>query len=144
MDADLTYRNEIISDSIIIRFPKYNFAEARAKAYNLYIQCEFSDNGQQNKTKLANKGLKVSESSEFLQCRHDSQKNTLDSFKKEMSKIQLAHYEITLDAFQKRIKLWKSFENSEIDISDARKKNTLIENNIDIQMQDKISQESKK
>ena len=133
MDADLTYRNDIISDSIIMRFPEYNFAEARSKAYGLYIQCEFSDNGQKNKTKLANKGLAVSESSEFLQCRHDSQKNTLDSFKKEMSKIQLAHYEITLDAFQKRIKLWKSFENNEINISNARKKNTLIENNIDIQ-----------
>lgn len=144
MDADLTYRNEIISDSIIIRFPEYNFAEARSKAYGLYIQCEFSDNGQKNKTKLANKGLAVSESSEFLQCRHDSQKNTLDSFKKEMSKIQLAHYEITLDAFQKRIKLWKSFENNEINISNARKKNILIENNIDIQMQEKISQGSKK
>ena len=51
---------------------------------------------------------------------------------------------ITPAIVQKRIKLWKSFENSEIDISDARKKNTLIENNIDVQMQDKISQESKK
>ena len=87
--------------------------------------------------------MKVSESSEFLQCRHDSQKNTLDSFKKEMSKIQLAHYEITLDAFQKRIKLWKSFENNEINISDARKKNNLIEKNIDTQMQEKISRRSK-
>ena len=64
MDADLTYRNEIISDSIVMRFPEYNFAEARSKAYGLYIQCEFSDNGQQNKMKLANEGLKVSESSE--------------------------------------------------------------------------------
>ena len=70
--------------------------------------------------------------------------NTLDSFKKEMSKIQLAHYEITLDAFQKRIKLWKSFENNEINISDARKKNDLIENDIDLQMQEKISREAKK
>ena len=82
MDTDIAYNDKVISDSIIIQFPEYNFAEARSRAYGLSIQCEFSDEGKINRDKLSKKGMKVSESSKYLQCRQDSQK-LLKEFKKQ-------------------------------------------------------------
>ncbi len=141
MDTDIAYNNKIISDSIIVQFPEYNFAEARSKAYGLSIQCEFSDQGKINREKLSKKGMKVSESSAYLQCRHDSQQ-LLQEFKKEMSKFQLIHFEVTMKSRLKSIKVWKDFEDNDISLSQARKKIIDIENNIDIQIQERLELQS--
>ena len=138
MDSDLSYQGNLVSDSIIIRFPEYTFAEARSKAYGLSIQCEFSEDGIKNRSELAKRGLSVSESSNYLKCYHDSQKNTLDSFTQEMTKYQLFHYNISMRALQARIKVWERFEDNEINIGQARKMNSVIEGNIDSEIQKKL------
>jgi len=137
MDTDIAYEDKIISDSIIFQFPEYNFAEARSKAYGLSIQCEFSDVGKVNRDKLSKKGMKVSESSEYLQCRQDSQK-LLKEFKKQMSKLQLIHYEVTMASRLASIEVWKNFERNRISLSQARKKIIEIDNNIDSQIQNRL------
>jgi len=134
MDHDLTYKNKLVEDTIYYQFPEYNFAEARAKSYDLFVKCEFSSEGQTRLKELNNQGMTLQESSHYLQCVHDSRSNTLDSFKKQMKKYQLAHYNITQDALLKRIDLWKSYEDNQISLNDARNKNKFIEDSIDVQM----------
>ena len=137
MDTDIAYNDKVISDSIIIQFPEYNFAEARSRAYGLSIQCEFSDEGKINRDKLSKKGMKVSESSKYLQCRQDSQK-LLKEFKKQMSKLQLIHYEVTMASRLESIEVWKNFERKRISLSQARKKILEIDNNIDSKIRDRL------
>ena len=137
MDVDIAHDSKIISDSIVFQFPEYNFAEARSKAFGLSTQCEFSDKGLIARDELSREGLKLSESSSYLKCRHDSQKNTLDSFKNEMTGFQLLVHELTLDSFSKRSLVWKDFENNNISLSVARKKSDLIQKNMDIEIEKK-------
>ena len=137
MDVDIAYNSEIISDSIIFQFPEYNFAEARSKAYGLSTQCEFSDKGLIARDELSKKGLSLSESSSYLKCQYDSQKNTLDSFKSEMTGFQLLTYELALDSLSKRLLVWKDFEDNNISLSTARKKSSLVQKNMDIKIEKK-------
>ena len=116
MDVDIAYQDKLISDVILVQFPEYSFSEARSKAYGLSIQCEFGKDGLAETEKLQGKGMKISESSKYLLCRHDSQKNTLDAFQKEMSKYQLASHVVHLKILKKRIDIWKDFENSRISL----------------------------
>jgi len=139
MDVDIAYNNKIISDSIIFQFPEYNFAEARSKAYGLFIQCEFSDKGLIARDELSKKGLSLSESSSYLKCQHDSQKNTLDSFKVEMTGFQLLTYELTLNSLSKRSLVWKDFEDNNISLSVARTKSSLIQKSMDVEIEKKYS-----
>jgi hypothetical protein len=139
MDIDIAYNSKIISDSIIFQFPEYNFAEARSKAYGLSIQCEFSDKGLIARDELSKKGLSLSESSSYLKCQHDSQKNTLDSFKVEMTGFQLLTYELTLDSLSKRSLVWKDFEDNNISLSVARTKSSLIQKSMDVEIEKKYS-----
>jgi len=134
MDYDIAKNGELISDQIYMRFPEYSFSEARAHAHNLFTQCEFSNKGKIRTKKLASKGLTASESSEYLQCRYDSNKS-IDSFTNEMSKIQRAHYEIVNATLNNRISLWKEYENNEISLSDARKKNLELVNSVETKME---------
>ncbi len=135
MDHDLSKNKKLISDQIYFRFPEYNFAEARAEAHNLFAQCEFSEKGKVRTKKLAALGLTAFESSEYLQCRYDSNKS-IEPFVNEMSKAQKGHYKIVNTSLEKRINLWKSFENKEISIEEARKKNGELEKNIDVEMKE--------
>ena len=135
MDHDVALNRELISDQIYMRFPEYNFAEARAEAHNLFTQCEFSDNGKARTKVLATKGLKASESSEYLQCRYDSNKS-IESFTKEMTRVQKGHYDIVNASLKERIGLWKSYENKEININEAREKNLVMENSVDVKMKE--------
>jgi hypothetical protein len=134
MDHDVAKNGELISDQIYMRFPEYNFSEARAHAHGLFTQCEFSNEGQIRTKKLASMGLKASESSEYLKCTYDSNKS-IDSFTNEMSKIQRAHYEIVNTTLENRISLWKSYEMNEINLSDARKKDLELVNGIETKME---------
>ena len=135
MDHDVALNKELVSDQIYMRFPEYNFAEARAEAQNLFTQCEFSDNGKARTKALAAKGLKASESSEYLQCTYDSNKS-IEPFTKEMTKGQKGHYDIVNATLEERIGLWKSYENKEININEARKKNLVMENSVDVKMKE--------
>ena len=137
MDIDIAYNSKIISDSIIFQFPEYNFSEARSKAYGLSIQCEFSDKGLVARDELSRKGLSLSESSSYLKCQHDSQKNTLDSFKSEMTGFQLLTYELRLNSLSKRFLVWKDFEDDNISLSAARKKSDLIQKDMNIEIEKK-------
>ncbi|MBT5644187.1 MAG: hypothetical protein HOJ42_03505 [Gammaproteobacteria bacterium] len=139
MDVDIAHNNKIISDTIIFQFPAYSYAEARSKAYGLSIQCEFSDKGLAARDTLSRKGMSLSESSLYLQCRHDSQKSTLDSFQGEMTRFQLLIHQLTLDSFFKRSLIWKDYEDNIISLSVAREKSNLIEKNIEIEIQKKYS-----
>ena len=135
MDHDIAMNKKLISDQIDIRFPDYNFAEARAHSYDLFIMCEFSDEGKARTQKLASYGLNANESSEYLQCTRDSN-DVIKPFVKEMSKAQKAQFKIVMEILEKRINLWKSFENNQISLSKARDKNQLLEEDIDKHMQE--------
>ena len=139
MDVDIAYNGELISDTVIFQFPEYNFAEARSKSYGLSIQCEFSGKGLAERERLSKDGLKISESSSYLRCRYDSQKNILDAFKVEMSSFQLLVYELTLDSLMKRSLIWKDYEDNNISLSSAREKNKFVEKNMDIKIQEKYA-----
>jgi len=134
MDHDVAKNGKLISDQIYMRFPEYNFSEARAHAHNLFTQCEFSNKGQIRTKKLALKGLKASESSEYLQCTYDSN-ISIDSFINEMSKIQRAHYNIVNTTLKNRINLWKAYEKNEISLSNAREKNLELVSSIETKME---------
>jgi hypothetical protein len=140
MDTDIAYKGKPISDQVIIQFPEYTFSEARSKAYNLSIQCEFSDEGLRDRDKLQQDGMQISESSKYLLCRHDSQKNILDEFMSEMSKFQLASHIVHLDILKKRVAVWQDFENSELSLSEARLKNKVIVDTLDSRLQKKFSE----
>ncbi|MEC7864449.1 MAG: hypothetical protein VX890_00840 [Pseudomonadota bacterium] len=140
MDVDIAYQDKLISDSILFQFPEYTFSEARSKAYNLSIQCEFSDEGLLDRDKLQKVGMQIFESSKYLQCRHDSQKYTLDDFMSEMSKFQLASHIIHLDILMERIKVWQDFENSRISLSEARSKNRALEEGLEVRVEKKFNE----
>ena len=142
MDHDLFKSEKLISDQIYLRFPEYNFAEARAEAHDLFVKCEFSDEGKERTKKLASMGLAASESSEYLKCRHKSNKS-IEPFVSEMSKAQKGHYDIVNMSLEKRINLWKSYENNEISIVEARKRNIELVNNVDIKMKELMCSLSK-
>ena len=135
MDHDVALNKELVSDQIYMRFPEYNFAEARAEAHSLFTRCEFSDNGKARTKALAAKGLKASESSEYLQCTYDSNKS-IEPFTKEMTRAQKGHYDIVNTSLEERIGLWKSYENKEININEAREKNLVMENSVDVKMKE--------
>jgi len=134
MDHDVAKNGKLISDQIYMRFPEYNFSEARAHAHNLFTQCEFSNKGQIRTKKLASKGLTASESSEYLQCTYDSN-ISIDSFANEMSKIQRAHYDIVNATLKNRINLWKAYEKNEISLSNAREKNLELVSSVETKME---------
>ena len=138
MDKDIAYKNNLIDDLISYRFPEYNFAEARSKAYNLSIQCEFSEEGIARREKLSLQGMTVFESSKYYTCRQNSQK-PLVPFKEEMSKAQLAHFEAVMSSIAKRITLWKKYEENNISLSKARQEDEIIEDSIDIEMRKKLN-----
>ena len=140
MDVDIAYQDNLISDSVLVQFPEYSFSEARSKAYGLSIQCEFGEEGLANREILQSRGMKVSESSKYLLCRHDSQKNTLDSFQGEMSKYQLASHIVNLKILRERVNIWEDFENSKISLSDARTKNESIESSLEMRLIKKFNQ----
>tara|TARA_B100001769_G_C22092154_1_gene589089 strand:+ start:104 stop:919 length:816 start_codon:yes stop_codon:yes gene_type:complete len=138
MDVDIAYQDKLISDAVLFQFPEYSFSEARSKAYGLSIQCEFGKEGLVNRDKLQSKGMKISESSEYLLCRHNSQKNTLDGFQNVMSKYQLASHIVHLKVLKERIVIWQDFENSKISLSSARAKNKNIESSLEMRLNKKF------
>ena len=72
LDHDIAKDGNVISDTVVYQFPEFSFSEARNKSYNQMIQCEFSDKGKVLLEKLAKAGMKITESSEHLQCRYDA------------------------------------------------------------------------
>ena len=133
MDHDIALNKELISDQIYMRFPEYNFAEARAYAFDLFAKCEFSDEGKERTKKLALNGLKSTESSEYIRCTYDSNKS-IEPFINEMTIMQKAHYDIVMLTMKERISLWESYENNEIDLDQTRQENLALENDIDVKM----------
>lgn len=142
MDHDLSIKKKLISDQIYMRFPEYNFAEARAEAHGLFVQCEFSEEGKARTKKLAAIGLKAFESSEYLQCEYNSNKS-IEPFIGEMTKAQKGHYDIVNSSLKKRIRLWKAYESKEININEAREKSLILVNDIDIKMKKLVCSLSK-
>ena len=122
------------------QFPEYSFSEARNKSYNQMIQCEFSEKGQ-NLLKLQKvKNMLIAESSDYLQCRYDARNDILTPFTKDMTRLQRHYHIVTLEALNKRIKVWKEFERGIINIKKARRENQKIEGEIDILMEKKLKQ----
>ena len=140
MDVDIAHQGKLISDTILFQFPEYTFSEARSKAYSLSIQCEFSDEGRLDRDNLQKVGMQISESSKYLLCRHDSQKNTLDDFMSEMSKFQLASHLVHLDVLMDRVAVWQDFENSKISLSEARSKNRELEDGMEERLTQKFTE----
>ena len=130
MDHDISHNNVLVSDVILYQFPEYNFAEARAKEHAMATQCEFSEEGLADRSKLQKKGLNLNESSKYLQCRYDSRNSILSSFKNKMTKIQAVHHEAILKSLLKRIELWKKYETNAMSLEKARQLNIEYENNI--------------
>ena len=104
------------------------------------IQCEFSETGQVLLKKLKAQGMLITESSDHLQCRYDARNDILGPFTDKMTRLQRHYHKITLNALEKRIRVWKSYERSSISLKDARIKNQEIEDEIDILMQKKLEQ----
>jgi len=130
MDHDISHNDMLVSDEILYQFPEYNFAEARAKEHAMSTQCEFSEEGLADRSKLQKKGLNLSESSKYLQCRYDSRNSILSSFKNKMTKIQAVHHEAILKSLLNRIELWKKYETNAMSLEKARQLNIEYENNI--------------
>ena len=57
-----------------------------------------------------------------------------------MTRLQRHYHKVTLEALEKRIKVWKLFESNAISLREARSKNQEIEDEIDILMQKKLEQ----
>ena len=140
LDHDIAIKGEVISDSITYQFPEYTFSEARNKSYNQMIQCEFSETGQVLLKKLKAQGMLITESSDHLQCRYDARNDVLGPFTDKMTRLQRHYHKVTLEALEKRIKVWKLFESNAISLREARSKNQEIEDEIDILMQKKLEQ----
>ena len=96
------------------------------------IQCEFSEKGKILLDKLAKKDMKITESSEHLQCRYDARNDILTPFMNKMTRLQRHYHKVTLDVLKERIQLWKDFENNKITLNTARDNNLQLENKIDI------------
>tara|TARA_Y100000768_G_scaffold84593_1_gene60454 strand:- start:9155 stop:9964 length:810 start_codon:yes stop_codon:yes gene_type:complete len=140
LDHDVAINGRVISDNIMYQFPEYSFSEARNKSYNQMIQCEFSEKGQ-NLLKLQKvKNMLIAESSDYLQCRYDARNDILTPFTKDMTRLQRHYHIVTLEALNKRIKVWKEFERGIINIKKARRENQKIEGEIDILMEKKLKQ----
>lgn len=135
MDHDISQDNQLISDVITFTFPEYNFAEARAKEHAQATQCEFSEEGLQKREEQQSKGLLASESSDYLQCRYDSRDSNLTSFIPQMTRLQKIHHQTVLESLQKRIVLWKRYENKKISLKAARSINKNLEDNVHITVQ---------
>ena len=131
---------QVISDTITYQFPEYTFSEARNKSYNQMIQCEFSESGQVLLKKLKAQNMLITESSDHLQCRYDARNDVLGPFTDKMTRLQRHYHKVTLEALEKRIKVWKLFESNAISLREARSKNQEIEDEIDILMQKKLEQ----
>lgn len=140
LDHDVAVNGKVISDNIIYQFPEYTFSEARNKSYNQMIQCEFSEKGQNLLKLQLDKNMLLTESSEHLQCRYDARNDILSPFTKKMTRLQRHYHKVTLEALDKRIKVWKQFENGKININKARIQNNKIENEIDVLMEKKLKQ----
>ena len=140
LDHDIAIDGKVISDNIVYQFPEYSFSEARNKSYNQTIQCEFSEKGQNLLKMQLSKNMLITESSEYLQCRHDARNDILSPFTKDMTRLQRHYHKVTLQALTKRIKVWKKYENSNISIEEARTENQKIENQIDMLMEKKLKQ----
>ena len=80
------------------------------------------------------------ESSLFYQSRYDARNDILSPFTKNMTRLQRHYHKVTLDALDKRIKVWKQFENGMINVNKARIQNKKIENEIDELMEKKLKQ----
>ena len=104
------------------------------------IQCEFSEKGKILLDKLAKKDMKITESSEHLQCRYDARNDILTPFMNKMTRLQRHYHKVTLDVLKERIQLWKDFENNKITLNTARDNNIQLENKIDTLMQKKLEQ----
>ena len=135
MDHDISQDNQLISDTITFTFPEYNFAEARAKEHARATLCEFSEEGLQKREQQQSKGLLANESSEYLQCRYDSRDSTLSSFTSQMTRLQKIHHQTVLESLEKRIALWKRYENNKISLKAARTINKDLEDNVHITVQ---------
>ena len=53
-----------------------------------------------------------------------------------MTRAQKGHYDIVNTSLEERIGLWKSYENKEININEAREKNLVMENSVDVKMKE--------
>jgi len=140
LDHDIAVNGKVISDNIIYQFPEYTFSEARNKSYNQMIQCEFSEKGQNLLKLQLDKNMLLTESSEHLKCRYDARNDILSPFTQNMTRLQRHYHKVTLDALDKRIKVWKQFENGMININKARIQNKKIEDEIDALMEKKLKQ----
>jgi hypothetical protein len=140
LDHDIAKDGNVISDTVVYQFPEFSFSEARNKSYNQMIQCEFSDKGKALLEKLAKIGMKITESSEHLQCRYDARNNILTPFINKMTRLQRHYHKVTLDVLKDRIQLWKDFEDNKITLNAARENNLQLENKIDTLMQEKLEQ----
>ena len=140
LDHDVSINGKVISDNILYQFPEYTFSEARNKSYNQMIQCEFSEKGQSLLKEQVSKNMLITESSDHLQCRYDARNDILGPFTNNMTRLQRHYHQVTLEALEKRINLWKEFENGIINIREARKENNKIEKEIDILMEKKLKQ----
>ena len=140
LDHDIAMDGQVISDTITYQFPEYTFSEARNKSYNQMIQCEFSESGQVLLKKLKAQNMLITESSDHLQCRYDARNDVLGPFTDKMTRLQRHYHKVTLEALEKRIKVWKLFESNAISLREARSKNQEIEDEIDILMQKKLEQ----
>jgi hypothetical protein len=140
LDHDIAKDGNVISDTVVYQFPEFSFSEARNKSYNQMIQCEFSEKGKILLDKLAKKDMKITESSEHLQCRYDARNDILTPFMNKMTRLQRHYHKVTLDVLKKRIQLWKDFENNKITLNTARENNLQLENKIDTLMQKKLEQ----
>lgn len=140
LDHDIAKDGNVISDTVIYQFPEFSFSEARNQSYNQMIQCEFSDKGKLLLNKLAKKGMKITESSEHLQCRYNARNDILTPFMHKMTRLQRHYHKVTLEILKERIQLWKDFENNKISLNYARENNLELENKIDDLMQKKLEQ----
>ena len=139
-DHDISVDGKVISDNIVYQFPEYTFSEARNKSYNQMIQCEFSEKGKNLLKKQVDKNMLLTESSEHLKCRYDARNDILSPFISSMTRLQKHYHIVTLEALNKRIKVWKEFENGVINIKKARIENKKIEDEIDVLMEKKLEQ----
>ena len=140
LDHDIANNGKVISDNLVYQFPEYTFSEARNKSYNQMIQCEFSETGNVLLKELAKKDMAITESSNHLQCRYDARNDILGPFVKRMTRLQGYYHEVSQNTLQKRIQVWKDFENKKLNLKQAREINNTLENNVDKLMQQKLKQ----
>jgi hypothetical protein len=57
-----------------------------------------------------------------------------------MTRLQRHYHVVSLQILEKRIQVWKDFENKMINLNQARDMNSSLERDVDKLMQDKIEQ----